>query len=83
LQRHSNNRPSNLARNQKQKFAKSRPRSTKDSQQGPALIEFATFGTSLQAKSTGDGAQRHGLSSQVGFLIFELDDCVAPWQVGE
>jgi hypothetical protein len=85
LQRHSNNHPRNLARNQnqKQKFAKSRLRSTKDSQQGPSLIEFATFETSLQAKSAGDGAQGHGLSSQVGSLIFELDDCIAPWQVGK
>ncbi|GIC87308.1 uncharacterized protein Aud_003692, partial [Aspergillus udagawae] len=64
LQRHSNNRSSNLARNQKQKFAKSRRRSVKDYRQAPSLIEFVTFGTSLQPKSTGDEAQRHGLASQ-------------------
>ncbi|PKX88778.1 uncharacterized protein P174DRAFT_516385 [Aspergillus novofumigatus IBT 16806] len=80
LQRHSNNRSSNLARNQKQKFAKSRLRSTKDSRQAPSLIEFATFGTSLKAKSTGDETQRHGLASQVGFLLLEPEDCVAPWR---
>ncbi|GFF83951.1 hypothetical protein IFM47457_06315 [Aspergillus lentulus] len=64
LQRHSNNRSSNLARNQKQKFAKSRLRSTKDSRQAPSPLEFAKFGTTLQAKSTGDETQRHGLASQ-------------------
>ncbi|RHZ62921.1 hypothetical protein CDV55_106057 [Aspergillus turcosus] len=64
LQRHSNNRSSNLARNQKQNFAKSRLRSTKDSRQAPSLIEFATFRTSHQARSTEDDAQRDGLANQ-------------------
>lgn len=83
LQRHSNNRSGNLARNQKQKFAKSRLRSTNDSRQAPSLIEFATFGPLLQAKFTGDETQRLGLASQVGCLLLEPDDCVAPWWVGE
>ncbi|RHZ43049.1 uncharacterized protein CDV56_100417 [Aspergillus thermomutatus] len=64
LQRHSNNRSSNLARNQKQNFAKSRLRSTRSYQQAPSLIKFATFGTSHQAKSTEDEAHRHGLAKQ-------------------
>lgn len=83
LQRNSNNRSGNLARNQKQKFAKSRLRSTNDSRQTPSLIEFATFGPLLQAKFTGDETQRLGLASQVGCLLLEPDDCVAPRWVGE
>ncbi|EAW09912.1 uncharacterized protein ACLA_041300 [Aspergillus clavatus NRRL 1] len=68
LQRHSRNIHGTLARNQKQKFAKSRLQSTRKAQNASFVGDFAIFGSLNQSQQKEDGEVRHELAKSPATL---------------